>query len=321
MTLTRYGRKPDEVEDKFIDVSGSVEGQTVNPRHIFIQRWKATGGVDAKTIGAVFPGYRDDGRIFLEQVQMANKAGADMVTMDAQWSGYTTGGHAGGVDSGQGIARDTYGFAAYVGHAYPGKKLFVMGSSLGGGPGTIGMLTFARAHAIDATVKAGDKQWSGTDLVSAATPAIAQAPFLEMTPSLGNEWDLLLSHIPILNTHEFHFEVGEKLKDRPNTVKNVITREESAPSEAEAMKATFPFNKEVVERVKKGLGPLGPLYVIHSKDDTLAHYPMATAVVQTLQAQGVNAELDTLDSNQHMVWLDPKLEDAFLPYLKKIMGN
>ena len=38
-------------------------------------------------------------------------------------------------------------------------------------PGTIGMLTFARAHAIQATVVASGKTWSGTDLVSASTPA------------------------------------------------------------------------------------------------------------------------------------------------------
>ena len=319
IVLARYGRKPSEVEDAFIDVSGSADGVTINPRHIFTQRWKATNNVDAKVIGAVFPGYLDDGRIFLQQVQLANQAGADMVTMDAQWTGYTTGGHAGGVDSGQGIARDTYGFAAYVGRAFAGKKLFVMGSSLGGGPGVIGMLTFARGRAISATVKAGEKTWQGNDLVPANTPAIAQAPFLHITPNLGNEEDRLLGHVPILRTHEFHVEVNAKLPDTLHVIKNLDTREEASPSEAEAMVATLRFDNEIVERVKNGLGPEGPLYVVHSNKDVLAYYPTAAAVVQVLQTQGVDAELTTLDSNHHMIWLDPVEQKAFLPYLAKIM--
>jgi hypothetical protein len=321
IVLTRYGRKPSEVEDAFIDVSGSVDGVTINPRHIFTQRWKATNSVDAKVIGAVFPGYLDDGRIFLQQVQLANQAGADMVTMDAQWTGYTTGGHEGGVDSGQGIARDTYGFAAYVGHAFAGKKLFVMGSSLGGGPGTIGMLTFARANAISATVKSGDKTWEGTDLVPANTPAIAQAPFLHITPNFSNELDRFLGHVPILRTHEFHTELKTKGLDTLHVIKDLDTREEASPSVAEAMPATLHFDNEIVERVKNGLGPEGPLYVVHSKNDTLAYYPTASAVVEILQTQGVDAEITTLDSNHHMIWLDPTEQKAFLPYLAKIMGQ
>src|SRR5262249_14368615 len=109
--LTRFNRTPDDVKDFYLIVSGSVEGQTINSRKVFAQFWKVLG-TDSPVIGVVIPGYRDTSRIFFDQIQLANKAGVDMIVMDAQWVGWTQGGYSGGVDSGQGIARDAYAFAS-----------------------------------------------------------------------------------------------------------------------------------------------------------------------------------------------------------------
>jgi hypothetical protein len=348
--LSRFHRTPDDVKDFYLNVTGSVEGQTINPRKIFAQLWKAPG-VDSPVIGAVIPGYRDTGRTFADQVQLANKAGADMITMDAQWSGWTQGGHSGGVDSGQGIARDAYAFAGWVQNKFAGKKLFLMGSSLGGGPGTYGTLCLASEGQAEVTVDDGTKKLAGHDLLSPATPAIIQAPFLAIHHDVSKDWKAveaafanfkpwelkfgfdfgkldsndfaeLWGKIPFLKTHEFHSETpAHNDGDRADDVKNLLSREDGSASQAQAMDATLPFGREIVEKIHMGLGPRGPVYVIHAKDDTLADYKTSAGVVADMQKQGRSVQLTTLNSDHHTFWNQTSEMGSFLPYLHEIMGK
>jgi hypothetical protein len=319
--LTRYGRTPAEVKDAFLNVTGSVEGTTISARKIFCQLWPSKTGT-ATVIGAVIPGYRDTGRTFYDQIKLANDAGADMVAMDAQWSGWTQGGHSGGVDSGQGIARDAYAFASWVQKTYSDRKLFIMGSSLGGGPGGYGTLTLAGQGQIDVTINDGKNVLAGHDLLPASTPLLLQAPFLKATSNFTDWYQEVAGEIPILKTYKFHFESsGKNDGDRADDVKTLLTREDGTASQAEAMDATLRFGKEIVEKIHMGLGPTGPVYVIHAKDDVLADYKTSAGVVSDLQDQGKCAELTTLNSNHHTFWNEPTEQSAFLPYLAKIQGR
>lgn len=338
--LARQDRTPDDVKDFFLNVSGSVEGQPINPRKIFAQLWKSSAGT-ASVIGAVIPGYRDTGRTFADQIQLANKAGADMVAMDAQWGGWTEGGHSGGVDSGQGIARDAYGFASWVHATFPQRKLFMMGSSLGGGPGTYGTLLLAAEGQAEVKVDDGKKVISGHDLLPPSTPAIIQAPFLAMHSDVGKDFKAVgkaittfsftalgdsnditrfLGILPWVKTMEFQTS-AQLSGDRASDVKNILVREDSSASQPEAMDATLAFGKDIVEKVHMGLGPRGPVYVIHAKDDTLADYKTSLGVVNDLRKQGRTVELTTLGSDHHTFWNETSEMGSFLPYLAKIQGK
>ena len=75
---------------------------------MFIQNFKPIGTPSGKTI-VMSPGFLESGRNDVEQAQLLNKAGHEVVVLDHQWAGLSSGNNHGGIDRGRGVATDTTG--------------------------------------------------------------------------------------------------------------------------------------------------------------------------------------------------------------------
>lgn len=195
IALTRLGRTPADVVDGFVAAKGSVDGQEIAPREVFIQRFKPRGEPSGVVV-VVSPGFQETGRNFLEQVDALNRLGHDVVVMDQQWAGQTKGGKPGALDRGFGVARDVASVTAHANQLmqqeYAGKaghRVVLLGNSMGAGPGVLGAMTMNDQGRIKLDGPAMPKGVS----------AVLQAPFLGASPGLLNGMLEAASHLPLLN--------------------------------------------------------------------------------------------------------------------------
>src|SRR5262249_31778702 len=152
---------------------------------------------DTGVVGAFSPGFLNSGRIDVEQANLANAQGVGMFLLDPQWS-YTAQGahHPGGIDSGQGIARDSLGFASWVKATNPAKRMFLRGPGRGAGAGTLGMMAATQTGAGWVAVDDGARHIEGSSIVPKDTPLVCQAAYLEMTPNATNIFHEILAYVP-----------------------------------------------------------------------------------------------------------------------------
>ena len=122
----RFDRSPSNISERMVHASGSVNGEKIDARELFTQRWPARtpeeGGTPRKDTTIVLaPGFLESGRNYYEQADLLNKQGYDIVIMDQQWAGMSTG-KKGGIDRGFGIARDVAAVCADVAAHIPDKR-------------------------------------------------------------------------------------------------------------------------------------------------------------------------------------------------------
>src|SRR5690606_32433287 len=175
----------------YVRAAGSVDGQAIEPRDVFWQRWAPTAPASGKVV-VISPGFQETGRNFLEQVQLLNAQGHEVVVMDHQWAGYSRG-ERGAIDRGYGVARDVAAVAAFaqtlVDAREGGGEVVLFGNSMGAGPGVLGAL---------ALNDSGRRELEGPQMPKGLN-AVLQAPFLSLKRSVVNRGLEALSGVPVLN--------------------------------------------------------------------------------------------------------------------------
>jgi pimeloyl-ACP methyl ester carboxylesterase len=314
--LTRFGRTPSDVTEGFLDAKGSVNGQAIAERQIFWQRWKPIGNPNGKVV-VVSPGFQETSAEFLEQANSLNKLGYDVILMDHQWAGHTTGGEPGGIDRGFGVARDVAAVAAEAAriadrdHAdVAGHGVILMGNSMGAGPGVLGALALNDAGLIDLQ---GPKMPRGLD-------AVLEAPFLQLTPSLVNDAVAIGAHIPLLNGIAMP-SAGVPVLSH-DSVANAKFANHAATNDVRAqlgaMTAANTDLKFIRGLVDDGRGPTGRLYVIHADQDPLADPAGSRWLVSRLGERG---KLDLISANDHVLEESPAEQNHIVDGMKWIDPN
>lgn len=292
--LVRFDRHPEDVTEGFIHAAGSVDGQPIESRELFWQRWAPQGAPSGKLV-VISPGFQETGRNFLEQVQLLNAQGHDVLVMDHQWAGYSRG-NPGGLDRGFGVARDVAAMAAFAQqiadetHGEKPHEVVLLGNSMGAGPGVLGALTLNDAGRIQLE---GAQMPRGLD-------AILQAPFLEMRGSLINQGLEALGAVP-----------GLKNVALPSMGLPVLTRDpvaaaklsqhvvlEGVVARPQAMRAATGDLGEILRSIANGNGPSGRIAIVHGVEDPLADVGASRRLAEAL---GDRARLTELDSKNHVL--------------------
>jgi alpha-beta hydrolase superfamily lysophospholipase len=292
--LVRFDRQPGEVTEGFLRAAGSVDGEDIAPREIFWQRWAPTAPPSGKVV-VISPGFQETGRNFLEQVQLLNAQGHDVVLMDHQWAGYTKG-NPGGLDRGYGVARDVAATAAFAqqlaDREYAGRphEVVLFGNSMGAGPGVLGAL---------ALNDAGKVQLEGAQMPKGLS-AVLQAPFLQMKAGLLNQGLEVMSRIPLL-----------KELPLPSMGLPVLTHDDAAAAKLaqhvvlegvvarpQAMSAADGDLASIWKLVESGAGPQGRVSIVHGDRDPLADVEGSRRLAGLL---GDRAQLQELSSSNHVL--------------------
>ena len=291
--LVRFDRHPGEVTEGYVRAAGSVDGQPIEPRDVFWQRWAPTAPPTGKVV-VVSPGFQETGRNFLEQVQLLNAEGHEVVVMDHQWAGYTRG-QRGAIDRGYGVARDVAAVAACAqtlveaqGHADGEVVLF--GNSMGAGPGVLGAL---------ALNDSGRLQLEGPQMPRGLN-AVLQAPFLELNRSVVNRGLSALSEVPLLRDVAL-----------PSSGLPVLTRDpvaatklaqhvvlEGVVARPQAMGAANADLTDLWKAIGEGKGPTGRVAIIHGDGDPLADVEGSRELAREL---GASANLIELENDSHVL--------------------
>lgn len=307
MALTRMDRHPSTVQDGFVKASGSVNGQAIADRQLFYQRFSPTTEPSGKMV-LVSPGFQETGRHFYEQIQLMNAAGHDVVVMDHQWAGQSEG-EAGGIDRGYGVARDVAVMAAAVAQMqqvdYPEGEVILFGNSMGGGPGVLGALTLNANQQIALKGPAMPQHLK----------AVLQAPFIDASDNWVNSSVNVGSKIPFMN------EVALPSAGVPVLTHNPVAAQkgsqqavlEDIRARLAAMSAATDDLNQMKALIRQGKGPTAPLAIVHGNKDPLAD----PAGSQWLAAQ-LGAELNIMDSANHVLEQSPQEQQAALQLLNKL---
>ncbi|HEY1101449.1 MAG TPA: alpha/beta fold hydrolase, partial [Myxococcota bacterium] len=186
ITLVRFGREPSTVTDHVVSAKGSIDGQTIAPRDVFVQRYAPQGPASGKTI-VISPGFLEDGRHHTEQAMLLSSKGHTVVVLDHQWAGLSSTSN-GGIDRGFGIARDVASVAAWAHAASPNDTIVLLGTSMGGGAGVVGALTMNDNGRVQLDGPAMPKGIDG----------ILQGAFFQRTSSLINNTLAAAGTVPLL---------------------------------------------------------------------------------------------------------------------------
>ncbi len=291
IALTRFGRTPAEVTDGFVRAKGSVDGQAIADRDIFWQRWRPTAPPSGKVV-VVAPGYQQTGRNFLEQVQLLNRAGHDVLVMDQQWAGHSDG-KPGAIDRGFGITRDVAAVAAAAAEVAEGDygasgEVVLLGTSMGGGAGALGAVAMNDAGLI---------QLSGKQMPKGVS-AVLQAPFLEASDNALNRLFQGLSAIPGVRNLALPPTGKPMFTEDPVALAKLATHQtaEHIVGRAQALTASD-SDLGRLQEVIASRPPLGRVYIIHSEADPLASSTASAAMVEKLAPK---AKLRLLPGANHL---------------------
>ena len=305
MALVRYGRRPSEVTEEFIRTQATIEGTTLDPRDIFVQRWRPIGTPSGKMV-VVGPGFPQTGRSYYEQIQLLNKQGHEVVVFDQQWSGYTAGPEGvkkGGIDSAEGIARDYADVAAYANGIlekeygdHPKKQLILTGTSMGGGSGVVGALRMYDSlnQKGERVLKLGPGQSIPANRAWVAVSAFFGATNSRVNRALGlldkipwvRNWPLPLLGLPILNRDRL---TNTKLADHAAA--------EDVRSRAQALSAALPGLQRIMTLVNKDGAPAGRGMFLHSEKDDLADPELVKGLARKL---GSTVRLKLIPGHNHL---------------------
>ncbi|MBI4822036.1 MAG: alpha/beta fold hydrolase [Deltaproteobacteria bacterium] len=298
ITLTRLGRSPADVFERFVEASGSVDGVAVPKSRVFTQHFLPEGKPTGDVV-VMSPGFLETGRAFHDQISELTQHGVHVVTLDHQWAGHTQG-KRGGISNGESIAlhvaavcadafelaKERYGSSA---------KLTLVGESMGGGPGAFGAALMNDQGRL--LLDGGKSMPKGVSLV-------LQAPYFGATPSFLNATLKAAATIPILNKLEMpaiglpdfvEDDVGE------HKVAQAMVREDIRGQLA-AFKASDAFLAKLMSNIEKGERPGGKVYVLHDQKDPLADFAKVKSTTATL-----GGELTVLSGGDHgLSASDPK---------------
>lgn len=278
IALTRFGRKPDEVVDAFVSAKGTVDGNLIAPRDVFTQLWKPIGEPSGKVL-VLSPGFLQTGRNFYEQIDLLNRQGHEVLVMDHQWAGYSSG-EKGGIDRGFGVARDVAAVAAHAQQraqsAYPDRspRVVLVGTSMGAGAGVFGATLMNDA---------GKIQLDGPQMPKGLS-AVLQAPYFDKTPTVVNQGLSALGRVPFLKNLALP-SIGLPIlaKDEDINVKLAQhANAEGVVARAEAFNASNADLARMRELLTAGQRPEGRFYVVHGDDDPLASPAAAREITEML---------------------------------------
>lgn len=286
---------------------GTVNGQKIADRDVFIQRWKPTTEPSGKVV-VVSPGFQETGRNFYEQIDLLNRQGHEVVVMDHQWAGHSKGAKAGGLDRGYGVARDVAAVAAEASSIkrseYGAKgEVVLLGNSMGAGPGVLGELRDA------GKIKLEGKQ------MPKGLNAILQAPFLEATPNALNKLFAATSKVPGINDLALP-SLGVPVLTRDPVAAAKFAEHaarEKISARPQAMTAAVSDVKEIHAMIRRGEGPKGRIYIVHGDNDPLARPKAARDLAKRL---GGSAHLNMIESGNHVFEESPSEQRYILDGMK-----
>jgi alpha-beta hydrolase superfamily lysophospholipase len=301
ITLQRLGEAPSAVKEAIVRASGSVNGEAIAPRDIFTQTWAPDGTPSGKTI-VISPGFLETGRDYVEQIQLLRKLGHEVVVMDQQWAGLTSG-DKGGIDRGFGITRDVAAVTAAA--AQGGNEVILVGTSMGAGAGALGAALMNDN---------GRVQLDGPQMPRGVN-VVLQAPFFERTQSLPNAALALAGSVPLLRDVPLPATGLPILSQDQATLRKIAAgaTTEELSGRAQAFHASTADLATMRTMLQKGLRPLSKIAVIHAKDDTLAKYDATKEWVSLL---GPRATLRTVDSTSHVFEQNPAEQGLLLEALE-----
>ena len=273
VALARLGRTPDEVTEGFCTASGSVGGVRLEPREIFWQRFKPIGTPNHRVV-IVSPRFGETGRSYYDLIQVMNLAGFEAFVMDHQWAGQSDG-KPGQIDRGYGVARDVAAMVAYA-HSLlereeeesgVQKELILVGKALGASAGVLSALVMNDAGELKLDGRAMPQGLSGVLL----------SPWLAATPGMVNRVRKLASRLPVLNRVAIGYDYQTTLRmDTPRALQTTLGAVESAKPDLD----------KVCDRVTRGRGPNGRLYIIHGARDRLVDPDKSVWLASSLGARG-----------------------------------
>ena len=275
VALARLGRGPDEVTEGFCTASGSVGGVRIEPREIFWQRFKPIGPPNHKVV-VVSPRFGETGRSYYDLIQTMNEAGFEAFVMDHQWAGQSDG-KPGQLDCGFGIGRDV---ASMVAHAHsllereceeqslPAKEIIVVGKALGASAGALCALVMNDS---------GELKLDGRPMPQGLS-AVLLSPWFAATPGMFNRARKLASRIPLVNRVAIGYDYQTTLRmDTPRALQTTLTAVEKAKPDLE----------RVCDRIERGRGPTGRLYIIHGARDRLVDPDKSVWLASSLGSRGI----------------------------------
>jgi pimeloyl-ACP methyl ester carboxylesterase len=289
----RFDRKPSDITEGFVKASGSVDGHHIADRDVFTQRWKPVGPPSGKVI-VLSPGFLESGRNYFEQADLLTRQGHEVVILDQQWAGFTTG-KPGGIDRGFGIARDvaavTAQAALWAKQAYGDKaEVIIAGTSMGGGAGAFGAALMNDAGKIQLN---GPQMPKGVNL-------ILQGPFFDRSDTASNKvlagvgkvWGVRdiptpPSGRPILSGDQATLR---KLAMHATT--------DDLSGRGQAFHASTEDLATMKAMLEAGVRPQGKVYVLHARNDTLAKYDETVSWVKLMHDR---AHLHTIESDSHVI--------------------
>ena len=146
VALRQMQRHPRDVVEGLLTASGLVESRRVEPREVFWQRFKTTRKPTGKLV-MIAPSVGETGRSYYAHALALNEMGHDVILVDQQWGGSTSGSPR-GLDYGFDAARDVASVAAYASTwvvrefgQIPGAELILLGMGLGATAGVLGATT------------------------------------------------------------------------------------------------------------------------------------------------------------------------------------
>lgn len=304
ITMVRLGRPPGDCVDGLVQARGSVDGHTIEPRDVFTQTWKPPAGVtpSGKTV-VISPGFLESGRNYVEQIQLLNKQGHEVVVMDHQWAGLSGnptkgdgGGAKGHIDRGFGIARDVAAVAAHVAAqgGAQGKNITLVGTSMGAGAGVLGavLMNDAEPSRMQLELPGGAKMPRGLDVV-------LQGAFFERAGGVLNATLAAAGKVPGGNQIPLPAIGAPVLSGDQATLRMIAAHAstEHLTGQAQAFHASTEDLATMKKLLASGTRPAGRIELIHSSRDTLANYD---AAVEWTRLLGANANLHTVDSTSHV---------------------
>ena len=292
ISLVRFGKVPADVSDHVVKASGSVDGQAIAPRDLFVQRFAPQGAPSGQTF-VLSPGFLETGRNHLEQAELLSQQGHAVVVVDQQWAGLSEGAR-GGIDRGFGIARDVAAIAAWAAAEDPKAKITLVGTSMGGGAGAFGA---ALMNDLGKVALDGPAMPQGVD-------CILQDPFFARTQSFANGALAVAGAIPGLRDIPLPAMGLPILSGDQATLRKLAAHAttEQLSGRGQAFHASTADLARMRGLLEQGGQPQGRVYVIHAEHDTLADYATTKDWVGLL---GKQATLQTLSSTSHVLSENP----------------
>lgn len=291
--LERLGRTPAEVTETFLTAKGRVAGEDIPEARLFVQRFRPIGEPTGDVV-LLSPGFLETGRVFTEQVDRLTRAGLDVLVLDHQWGGLSDG-KKGGIASGESIALHTARAAAYAAEIaeteYGDKgRAFIMGESMGAGPGALGLSVMTAAGQIELE---GAKLPRGLDIV-------LQDPFLGATPNIPNRLFSQAASLPLLNKVALPAIGLPKLADdriaQHKFAQGAVL--EDVRAQLSAFTGANGFIEKIKAAIEAGQRPDGRVIIIHDDRDPLADPAMSRWLSEKL---GPDAKLVRLDGGNHIL--------------------